>query len=150
LIVSAFIRWWLFVLLFAILVFPSVACWLVYLVKPALIRPPLSPRLKQAEPLVSVVIAGRNEGASIGQCIRAALHCGYSNLEAIFVDDYSEDDSVAAAERAARSVTGSRRDSGRVRIFRSPRRNGKASELNIGIRLARGEFIAIIDADSAI
>jgi cellulose synthase/poly-beta-1,6-N-acetylglucosamine synthase-like glycosyltransferase len=150
LMVSAFIRWWLFVLLFAILVLPSVACWLVYFVNPALIRPPLSPHPKQAEPLVSVVIAGRNEGASIGQCIRAALHCGYSNLEVIFVDDCSEDDSVTAAERAAHGVTGSSCDSARVRIFRSPRRNGKASELNIGIRLARGEFIAIIDADSAI
>ena len=33
------------------------------------------------------------------------------------------------------------------RIFPSPRRNGKASSLNIGIRMARGEFIVIHDAD---
>jgi biofilm PGA synthesis N-glycosyltransferase PgaC len=148
---SALPSWWLIVVLpFVILMLPSIGCWLVYLVNPALIRPPLPGRPRQAEPLVSVVIAGRNESATIGQCIRGALLCGYSNLEVIFVDDNSEDDSVAIARRAALSVTGNRRDAERVRIFPSPRRNGKASSLNIGIRMARGDFIAITDADSII
>jgi cellulose synthase/poly-beta-1,6-N-acetylglucosamine synthase-like glycosyltransferase len=124
--------------------------WLVYLVRPASIRPPLPVRRGQAEPLVSVVIAGRNESATIGQCIRGALLCGYSKLEVIFVDDHSDDNSVAIARRAALSVTGNRGDTERVRIFPSPRRNGKASSLNIGIRMARGEFIVIHDADSVI
>jgi cellulose synthase/poly-beta-1,6-N-acetylglucosamine synthase-like glycosyltransferase len=144
-------RWWLLVVLpFALMVLPPIIVWLVYLVKPALIRPPLPVRPGQAEPLVSVVIAGRNESATIGQCIRGALLCGYSNLEIIFVDDNSDDNSVAIARCATLSVTRSRRDTERVRIFPSPRRNGKASSLNIGIRMARGEFIAIIDADSVI
>ena len=142
--------WWLFAFSFVLMVLPAIIVWLVYLVNPALIRPPLPVRPRQAEPLVSVVIAGRNESATIGQCIRAALLCGYSNLEVIFVDDNSEDDSVAIARRAALSVTRNRWDADRVRIFPSPRRNGKASSLNIGIRMARGEFIAIIDADSMI
>ena len=144
-------RWWLIVILpSVIVVLPLITCWVVYLVNPALIRPPLPVRRQQAEPLVSLVIAGRNESATIGQCIRGALLCGYSNLEVIFVDDNSEDDSVAIARRAALSVTRNRRDANRVRIFPSPRRNGKASSLNIGIRMARGEFIAITDADSII
>jgi len=144
-------RWWLIVILpSVIVVLPLITCWVVYLVNPALIRPPLPVRRQQADPLVSVVIAGRNESATIGQCIRGALLCGYSNLEVIFVDDNSEDDSVAIARRAALSVTRNRRDTNRVRIFPSPRRNGKASSLNIGIRMARGEFIAITDADSII
>jgi cellulose synthase/poly-beta-1,6-N-acetylglucosamine synthase-like glycosyltransferase len=128
----------------------AVGCWLVYLVKPAVIRPPLPARGTQPEPFVSVVIAGRNESASIGEAIRAALLCGYANLEVIFVDDCSDDDSVVVARRSARSVTRHSSDAHRVRIFASPRRNGKASTLNIGIRMARGEFIAIIDADSTI
>jgi biofilm PGA synthesis N-glycosyltransferase PgaC len=143
--------WWLiFVLPFIIVQLPSLVCGLVYLVKPASIRPPLPVRPGQAEPFVSVVIAGRNESATIGHCIRAALLCGYSNLEVIFVDDNSDDDSVAIARRAVLSVTRSSRDAARVRIFPSPRRNGKASSLNIGIRMARGEFIVITDADTAI
>ena len=148
---SELLQWWLIVILpFVIVVLPLITCWVVYLVNPALIRPPLPVRPRQAEPLVSLVIAGRNESATIGQCIRGALLCGYSNLEVIFVDDNSEDDSVAIARRAALSVTRNRRDANRVRIFPSPRRNGKASSLNIGIRMARGEFIAITDADSII
>ena len=148
---SELIAWWLlFVLWFVITQLPSIVFWLIYLANPASIRPPLPARPGQAEPLVSVVIAGRNESATIGQCIRAALLCGYSNLEVIFVDDNSNDNSVAIARRAALSVTRSSRDSDRVRIFPSPRRNGKASSLNIGIRMARGEFIVIHDADSAI
>jgi poly-beta-1,6-N-acetyl-D-glucosamine synthase len=148
---SALPSWWLEVVFpVAMFVLPPVIVWLVYLAKPALVRPPLSARSEQAEPLVSVVTAGRNESATIGQCIRGALLCGYSNLELIFVDDNSTDDSVAVARRAALSVTGSRHDTERVRIFPSSRRNGKASSLNIGIRMARGDFIVIYDADSII
>jgi poly-beta-1,6-N-acetyl-D-glucosamine synthase len=143
--------WWFEVVLpVGLFVLPPVIVWLAYLAKPALVRPPLSARPGQAEPLVSVVTAGRNESATIGQCIRGALLCGYSNLEFIFVDDNSTDDSVAVARRAALSVTHSRYDTERVRIFPSPRRNGKASSLNIGIRMARGDFIVIHDADSII
>jgi len=148
---SALPSWWFEVVLpVALVVLPAVIVWLAYVVKPALVRPPPLARPRQAEPLVSVVTAGRNESATIGQCIRGALLCGYSNLEFIFVDDNSTDDSVAIARRAALSVTRSRHDTERVRIFPSPRRNGKASSLNIGIRMARGEFIVIHDADSII
>ncbi len=129
---------------------PAIVIWLAYLVKPALVRPPLFARPRQAEPLVSVVTAGRNEATTIGRCIRAALQCGYSNLEFIFVDDNSSDDSVAVARRAILGLTRHRHDTERVRIFPSPRRNGKASSLNIGIRMARGEFLIIHDADSMI
>jgi hypothetical protein len=62
-------RWWLIVILpFVILVLPLITCWVVYLVNSALIRPPLPVRPRQAEPLVSVAIAGRNESATIGEC----------------------------------------------------------------------------------
>src|SRR5208282_3997573 len=148
---SALPSWWFEVVLpVATIVLPAVAVWLAYVVNPDLVRPPPLARPGQAEPLVSVVTAGRNESATIGQCIRGALRCGYSNLEFIFVDDNSTDDSIAVAKRAALSVTQSRHDTERVRIFPSSRRNGKASSLNIGIRMARGEFIVIHDADSVI
>jgi cellulose synthase/poly-beta-1,6-N-acetylglucosamine synthase-like glycosyltransferase len=148
---SALPSWWFEVVLpVAFIILPAIFVWLTYLVRPAPERSPLGARTRQAGPLVSVVTAGRNEAATIGQCIRGALLCGYSNLEFIFVDDNSTDDSVAVAKRAALSVTRSRHDTERVRIFPSPRRNGKASSLNIGIRMARGEFIVIHDADSII
>jgi biofilm PGA synthesis N-glycosyltransferase PgaC len=147
---SAHPAWWLIIYMFVIGTLPPIVVWIFYLLKPSSVCPLLPVRPGQVAPLVSVVIAGRNESASIGQCIRGALTCGYPNIEVIFVDDNSQDDSVAIARRAALSVTRSRADAQRVRIFPSPRRNGKASSLNIGIRMARGEFIAITDADSVI
>ena len=145
---SASIGWWLIcVLPFARWFLPDILCWLVYLVRPAVLRPPLPARVAAAPPLVSVVIVGRNEATSIGTAIRTALLCGYANLEVIFVDDCSDDASLAAARRAANATP---HDVDRVRIFAAPRRNGKASVLNFGISMARGEFIAIIDADAAI
>jgi cellulose synthase/poly-beta-1,6-N-acetylglucosamine synthase-like glycosyltransferase len=145
---SAYIPFWI-ISVFPIVRFflPDFGCWLIYLVRPTIVRPPLSP-WAQATPLVSVVIAGRNESASIAPAIRAAMLCGYGNLELIFVDDGSDDDSVAVARRAAYGLGLDR--SGKVRIFESPRRNGKSSALNIGLSMARGEFIAVIDADSTI
>jgi len=143
--------WWLYVIgPFVVVTLPTLVLWAVYLVRPAAVRPPLPDHPLKAEPLVSVVIAGRNESATIAQSIRGALLCGYSNLEVIFVDDHSEDASVSVARRAALGVMQGAWDSNRVRIFPSPRRNGKASSLNIGIRMARGEFIIINDADSMI
>lgn len=151
LMMSALPSWWLEVVFpVGSFVLPAVIVWLAYVVNSAPDRTRLGAQTRQAEPLVSVVTAGRNESATIGRCVRGALQCGYSNLEFIFVDDNSTDDSVAVARRAALSVTRSRHDTARVRIFPSPRRNGKASSLNIGIRMARGEFIVIHDADSII
>ncbi len=93
-------------------------------------------------PLVSIVIAGRNEAEEIGNTLRSVLGCGYPNLEIIYVDDGSDDGTVQAARRVAQAAGGAK-----IRVFSAPRRNGKPSALNIGIALARGEFIAIIDAD---
>src|ERR1700734_4196030 len=68
---SALPSWWFEVVLpAALVVLPAVIVWLAYLVKPPLVRPPPLARPRQAEPLVSVVTAGRNESATIGQCIR--------------------------------------------------------------------------------
>ena len=89
------------------LLLPTLIVWLVYMAKPSAIRPRPPARPREGQPLVSVVVAGRNESATIGQCIECALRCGYSNLEVIFVDDNSSDDSVAVAKRAALRVTGS-------------------------------------------
>jgi len=148
---SALPAWWFEVVLpVAFILAPAAAVWWSYLFRPPLAPAPLGARARQAAPLVSVVTAGRNEAATIGHCIRAALQCGYPNLEFIFVDDNSTDDSIAVAKRAALSIARSRHDTDRLRIFPSPRRNGKASSLNIGIRMARGEFIVIHDADSII
>lgn len=99
-----------------------------------------------ATPFVSVVVAARNEEATIGECIEALLAQEYprDRSEVIIVDDGSADATAAVARRAAD------RDA-RVRVLPAERLvghpPGKAAALETGIRQARGEVLLFTDAD---
>ncbi len=101
--------------------------------------------LLERAPLVSVVIACRNEG----EIIEAALHSleeqDYPNLEILLVDDASDDATPVIGARWARS--------GRIRLVRnrsSRGRVGRPSATNLGTRVARGEYIVSLDADTTL
>ena len=99
--------------------------------------------LMHRPPLVSVVIAGRNEAATIDSAIRSVLDQDYPDFEVIVVDDSSGDDTWAIARRWERR--------GRIRLFRnsSPRgRSGRPGASNLGMAMARGEIIVSLDADT--
>jgi cellulose synthase/poly-beta-1,6-N-acetylglucosamine synthase-like glycosyltransferase len=121
---------------------PDMATWLVYLVRPQAFDPPKLVTYAGAEPLVSIVIAGRNPGQSILASITSVLDGDYKNVEIIFADDYSTDDSVALARRFERT--------GKVRVFANQNHSGKAVNLNFALMFARGEFIFVLDADTQI
>ena len=94
-------------------------------------------------PLVSVIVAGRNEEASIEGAIRSLLDQDYPAYEIIVVDDSSSD---RTAEIVRRHASG-----GRIRFLRneaSRGRGGKPSALNMGMAVARGEFLVSVDADT--
>lgn len=95
-------------------------------------------------PLVSVVIAGRNEGETIEAAIRSALDQDYPNFEVLVIDDHSEDDMHRIASRWARR--------GLVRLIRNSSETGRAGRpvaSNMGLRLANGEFLVSVDADTS-
>jgi len=94
-------------------------------------------------PRVSVVIAGRNEAATIGSAIESLLDQNYPNLEIIIVDDSSEDEMYDIVCRYARR--------GQVRLIRNAALRGRAGRpvaTNLGVRVANGEFIVSLDADT--
>lgn len=91
------------------------------------------------EPLVSIILPVYNDETSIGQTMESALCQTYRNIEIIVVDDGSSDRSRAILEDYAA------RDS-RVHILTQANR-GVAWARNNGIGIARGEFIATLDAD---
>jgi glycosyltransferase involved in cell wall biosynthesis len=88
-------------------------------------------------PMVSIVITAYNAERFIGACINAALEQTYPNFEVLVVDDGSTDGTA----RICRSVTNPR--------FRYVTwgRLGRPKALNAGIAEAKGEYIAINDAD---
>ena len=94
--------------------------------------------MTSAEPLVSVVLPVHDCVAYLGAAIESILRQTYQRLELIVIDDGSGDGSGALAESYADP---------RVRVVRNDRNLGVVASLNRGIDLARGEFIARMDAD---
>jgi cellulose synthase/poly-beta-1,6-N-acetylglucosamine synthase-like glycosyltransferase len=86
-------------------------------------------------PRVSVLIPAYNESETIEKTVQSVLGLDYPNLEIIVIDDGSIDDTADLAQRLG------------VLVVRQSN-SGKANALNRGIKLAKGELIAILDADS--
>jgi cellulose synthase/poly-beta-1,6-N-acetylglucosamine synthase-like glycosyltransferase len=97
-------------------------------------------------PKVSILIPARNEEKVIAQTIEAMLNLDYprEQLDVLVIDDGSTDATKSIVEAY------SRRDS-RLRLFAIPPEEsgrGKSRALNLGLRMADAEFIAIYDADN--
>ena len=97
-------------------------------------------------PAVSILIPAHNEDIVIGATIESMLALDYpkDKLEVIIINDGSTDETKSIVESWAA------RDS-RVVLFDVPKGEGgkgKSRALNLGIRIARSDFIAIYDADN--
>jgi GT2 family glycosyltransferase len=91
-------------------------------------------------PLVSVVIPLYNYGRFIRECIQSVLTQTYDRIEILVVDHGSTDDGPEKAKAFGE----------RVRLLHCPREgtvHNTTAPLNMGIRAARGEFIAWLNAD---
>jgi peptidoglycan-N-acetylglucosamine deacetylase len=91
-------------------------------------------------PTVSVIIAAYNEEKVIARTVQALLDSAYPHLDVIVVDDGSKDRTYDAAVEAFG-------DDPRVRVLTKPN-GGKASALNRGLRVAKGEIMVSLDADT--
>lgn len=89
--------------------------------------------------LVSVVIPAYNAGRFVGRTVESARAQTHRNLEILVVDDGSTDGTASVVESIARSDA-------RVRLL-SQENRGVAEARNAGLREARGEFVALLDAD---
>jgi glycosyltransferase involved in cell wall biosynthesis len=86
--------------------------------------------------LVSVVVPAYNSGRFIGEAIQSVREQSHRELELLVVDDGSTDDTPEVVARFGSRVT-------LVRQANS----GAAVARNTGMRLARGRFVAFLDAD---
>lgn len=90
------------------------------------------------QPLVSVIMSMRNSASTVGVAVRSVLLQSLRDWEMIVIDDGSSDDSAAIVEGLGDA---------RIRLVRESTSAGLAVRLNQAVALAKGEFIARMDAD---
>ncbi len=89
-------------------------------------------------PLVSVVMPIYNVQRFVADAIRSVLSQSFDDFELVIVDDCATDRSLEICRGF---------DDRRIRIVSHERNRGLAGARNTGIRLARGEYVALLDSD---
>jgi len=89
-------------------------------------------------PLISVVIPTFNRAQLLGRAIRSVLEQTYENFELIVISD-------ACTDNTCEVVRGF--DDPRIRCIRHEQTRGGSAARNTGIRVARGEYIGLLDSD---
>jgi glycosyltransferase involved in cell wall biosynthesis len=101
---------------------------------------PVEPSLGK---LVSIILIFLNGEAFLQEAIESVIAQVYSDWELLLVDDGSTDKSTEIAKEFVR------KDPSRIRYLDHPNHanRGMSATRNLGIKVARGEFVAFIDAD---
>lgn len=92
------------------------------------------------KPLFSILISNYNNAPFIEECINSAVNQTYENIEIIFVDDNSTDNSLEIVEKLAT------KDS-RIKIFRNTKNEGAGFTKKRMIEVSSGKLCGILDSD---
>ena len=92
---------------------------------------------------VTVLVPAHDEERGLEGTLRALAASGHPGLEVVVVDDGSTDATAAIASRLAVELPG-------LRVVRQPANLGKARALCEGARVARGEVVVTVDADTRV
>lgn len=93
-----------------------------------------------AAPLISVIVPVYNAAGSLHRSLRSVLGQTLPDFELIVIDDCSTDESANILE-VYRVIDD------RVRIFSTNKNSGPGVARNVGLKNARGKFIAFLDSD---
>lgn len=90
---------------------------------------------------VSVLIPAYNEEGSIKGTVESILKSTYTNLiEIIIINDGSTDNTLKISKKLEKKYS-------KVKVF-NKENSGKADSLNQVLKIAKGELVAVVDADS--
>jgi glycosyltransferase involved in cell wall biosynthesis len=93
---------------------------------------------ERATPLVSVIIPTYNHAHFLGRALQSVLDQTHPNWEAIVIDNHSQDNTD--------EIVRSYRDP-RITLLKIHNKGVISASRNMGIRAARGEWIAFLDSD---
>lgn len=91
-------------------------------------------------PLISVIMPCYNAARFVEESVASIFGQTYPNFELIVIDDGSDDDSVAILHSLIQ------RRAGHIQLLHQDHR-GPYPARNLGLRHARGDFVAFLDAD---
>ena len=97
---------------------------------------------KERVPMVSIMVPCYNEGDNLDEAIPYLLQLRYPNYELIFINDGSKDNTGEIIDRWAKE------DERIVALHQD--NQGKASALNHGLLVAKGQYVACIDGDAVL
>jgi glycosyltransferase involved in cell wall biosynthesis len=101
----------------------------------------LAPRANcRPEPVVTVVVAARNEAGNIAAILDRIPQLG-AGTDLVFVEGHSSDGTFEAIEREIAARPGCQ-----ARLFQQTGK-GKGDAVRLGFQMARGELLMILDAD---
>jgi succinoglycan biosynthesis protein ExoO len=90
----------------------------------------------------SVIIPAYNVSAIIERAIRSAAAQTLPPLEILVIDDCSTDNTVEVVRALAREIPF-------LRLLSTPANGGPSAARNLGLRAARADWVALLDADDA-
>lgn len=104
-----------------------------------------SDRRSGTVPRVTVLMTYYNKGRHVEAAIRSVLANTFKDLEILVVDDASTDHGLARVRALAAELA--EQGGPHIRILESTVNTGRAAAANRGLDAARGEYIAVLDAD---
>jgi glycosyltransferase involved in cell wall biosynthesis len=88
--------------------------------------------------LVTVIIPTYNHSLELKRSINSVLKQTYQNFEILIIDDFSEEDIINVVKEI---------NDERIKYFRLKRKGNANIARNLGIKEAKGQYIAMLDAD---
>lgn len=103
------------------------------------------------EEMVSIIVPVYRAASYIAETIGTVLKQTYQNWELLLIDDHSPDNSAEIIQDIIEKRSGQALPDScgieRIRLIRKEKNAGAAEARNTGIELAKGRYIAFLDAD---
>lgn len=96
------------------------------------------------ETIVSIVIPVYNVSSYIERCAHSLFEQTYRDIEFIFVDDASPDDSIDILQKVIEEFPIRKNQ---IHILHNPKNKGLAATRFVGIDVAKGDYILNVDSD---
>ncbi len=93
-----------------------------------------------SKPMISVIVLVYNSEIYLSPCLNSLLQQSLSNIEILCIYDHSEDDSLGVLEQYAGQDP-------RIKITIRGVNDGVSGARNLGLSLARGEYVTFVDSD---